>query len=346
MSVKNKINNLNFWIREKTSLDAEIVTIKKFQVGQSNPTYLLKSNSKSFVLRSMPLGNLLPGAHRIDREYRVMSALSMSKLPVPKMYGYCNDINIFGSEFYIMEFLDGTHEFDPILPNYSAKQRGQIYNHKTEILADLAMVDLAELKLEDFGRPQGYLERQINLWIKQYRSSQTKNIESMEFLIEHIPKYIPKEIDNLPPCLLHGDFRLDNMILKNENNSLSILGLLDWELSTLSPPFIDLSYWALMLRFETSWPIGGLGNFRNLNQDSGIPSEDQILETYLNITGFDKPKYWQYLLAFNSFRFAGILQGIAKRVIDGNNAGENAYEVGEQAETVADLGKKILMEYL
>jgi aminoglycoside phosphotransferase (APT) family kinase protein len=245
-----------------------------------------------------------------------------------------------------MEFLDGTHEFDPILPNYSAKQRGQIYKHKTEILADLAMVDLAELKLEDFGRPQGYLERQINLWIKQYRSSQTKNIESMEFLIEHIPKYIPKEIDNLPPCLLHGDFRLDNMMLKSQNNSLSILGLLDWELSTLSPPFIDLSYWALMLRFETSWPIGGLGNFRNLNQDSGIPSEDQILETYLNITGFDKPKYWQYLLAFNSFRFAGILQGIAKRVIDGNNAGENAYEVGEQAETVANLGKKILMEYL
>ena len=152
MSVKNKINNLNLWIREKTSLDAEIVTIKKFQVGQSNPTYLLKSNSKSFVLRSKPLGNLLPGAHRIDREYRVMSALSMSKLPVPKIYGYCNDINIFDSEFYIMEFLDGTHEFDPILPNYSAKQRGQIYKHKTEILADLAMVDLAELKLEDFGR--------------------------------------------------------------------------------------------------------------------------------------------------------------------------------------------------
>jgi aminoglycoside phosphotransferase (APT) family kinase protein len=135
-------------------------------------------------------------------------------------------------------------------------------------------------------------------------------------------------------------------MLKNENNSMKVLGLLDWELSTLSPPFIDLSYWALMLRFETNWPIGGLGQYRNIHKNSGIPEEEEMLESYLNITGFDKPKYWKYLLAFNSFRFAGILQGIAKRVIDGNNAGENAYEVGEQAEIVANLGKEIFKEYL
>jgi aminoglycoside phosphotransferase (APT) family kinase protein len=346
MPVKNKINSLNSWISKKTSLEEEILSIKKFEIGQSNPTFLLKSNNKSFVLRSKPLGNLLPGAHRIDREYKVMSALERSKLPVPRMYGYCDDISIMGSEFYIMEFLDGTHEFDPILPNYSPNQRKQIYRHKIEILAELASVDLAELGLENFGRPKGYLERQINLWIKQYRESQTKNIESMEFLIENIPKYIPKEIDNLPPCLLHGDFRLDNMMLKNNNHSTKILGLLDWELSTLSPPFIDLSYWALMLRFEKSWPISGLGDYRNEIKNSGIPSEEKILESYLNITGFEKPKYWKYLLAFNSFRFVGILQGITKRVIDGNNAGENAFEVGEQAEPVANLGLKILKEYL
>ena len=135
MSVKNKINNLNLWIREKTSLEEDILSIKKFEIGQSNPTYLLKANFKNFVLRSKPLGNLLPGAHRIDREYKVMSALIGSKLPVPKMYGYCNDVNVFGSEFYIMEFLDGSHEFDPILPHYSYNQRKQIYRHKIEILA-------------------------------------------------------------------------------------------------------------------------------------------------------------------------------------------------------------------
>ena len=159
MSVKNKINNLNLWIREKTSLEEDIVSIKKFEIGQSNPTYLLKANFKNFVLRSKPLGNLLPGAHRIDREYKVMSALRESKLPVPKMYGYCNDVNVFGSEFYIMEFLNGSHEIDPILPNYSSKQRKEIYRHKIEILAELASVDLVELGLENFGRPKGYLER-------------------------------------------------------------------------------------------------------------------------------------------------------------------------------------------
>ncbi|MDB9916089.1 phosphotransferase, partial [Alphaproteobacteria bacterium] len=199
---------------------------------------------------------------------------------------------------------------------------------------------------EEFGRPLGYLERQTNLWISQYRASQTKEIESMEFLIENIPKFIPKEIDILPPSLLHGDFRLDNMILKKDKTLNEVAGLLDWELSTLAPPFIDLSYWAVMLRFKKEWPIGGLGNNGNLIQNSGIPSEEMILEKYLNKTGLEKPKYWKYLLAFNSFRFVGILQGIAKRLIDGNNAADNAYQVGEQAEPVAKLGAELLKEYL
>ena len=168
----------------------------------------------------------------------------------------------------------------------------------------------------------------------------------MEFLIENIPKFIPKEIDVLPSSLLHGDFRLDNMILTKDKTLNKIAGLLDWELSTLAPPFIDLSYWAVMLRFKKEWPIGGLGNNGNLIQNSGIPSEEMILEKYLNKTGLEKPKYWKYLLAFNSFRFAGILQGIAKRLIDGNNAADNAYQVGEQAEPVAKLGAELLKEYL
>ena len=150
----------------------------------------------------------------------------------------------------------------------------------------------------------------------------------------------------LPPCLLHGDFRLDNMILKINNEFEKVIGLLDWELSTLSIPFIDLSYWTLMLKFEKDWPIAGIGRYDKSLAKSGIPAEENILDTYLNITGLDKPKYWKYLLAFNSFRFTGILQGIAKRVIDGNNAGNNGYEVGEQAEPVAKLGAQILKEYL
>ena len=245
-----------------------------------------------------------------------------------------------------MEFINGTHEFDPDLSNYTSEQRDKIYKHKIKILAELVKLNLKKIGLDNFGKSSGYLERQINLWTKQYRDSETKHIKSVEYLIDNIPKYIPTEIDNLKPCLLHGDFRLDNMILVKNKSITKINGLLDWELSTLSPPFIDLSYWVLMLKFKKTWPIGGLSITNNQIFYSGIPTEEKILESYLNLTSLDQPKYWKFLLAFNCFRFAGILQGIAKRVIDGNNSGKNAYEVGKQAEPVADLGSKILKEYL
>ena len=207
MLVKKNIKILNHWIKKNTTIEADILSIKKFEAGQSNPTYLLKSEHKNFVLRSKPTGKLLPGAHRIDREFKVMSSLEASTIPVPKMFGYCQDEDLIGSEFYIMEYLEGNNENDPLLTNYDVDQRNEIYRNKIKILADLASLNLKEVGLEKFGRPEGYLERQINLWIKQYRASQTKNIESMEYLIENIPKNIPEEIGMLPPCLLHGDFR-------------------------------------------------------------------------------------------------------------------------------------------
>ena len=346
MIEKQNIKNLGLWLKQNTLLQIEIISLVKFETGQSNPTFIIKSDKRNYVLRSKPKGTLLKGAHRIDREYKVMDSLKNSQIPVPKMYCYCKDVEVIGSEFYIMEFLEGNHEVDPFLKHYNNLEKEKIYDHKIDILTELASLDIKELGLEEFGRPLGYLERQTNLWISQYRASQTKEIESMEFLIENIPKFIPKEIDILPPSLLHGDFRLDNMILKKDKTLNEVAGLLDWELSTLAPPFIDLSYWAVMLRFKKEWPIGGLGNNGNLIQNSGIPSEEMILEKYLNKTGLEKPKYWKYLLAFNSFRFAGILQGIAKRLIDGNNAADNAYQVGEQAEPVAKLGAELLKEYL
>ena len=217
------IKILNHWIKQNTTIEVDILSLKKFEAGQSNPTYLLKTDYKSFVLRSKPTGKLLPGAHRIDREFKVMSSLEASTIPVPKMFGYCQDEDLIGSEFYIMEYLEGNNEIDPLLTNYEVDQRDKIYRNKIKILADLASLNLKEVGLEKFGRPEGYLERQINLWIKQYRASQTKNIESMEYLIENIPKNIPEEIGMLPPCLLHGDFRLDNMIIKiNGNNYLHL----------------------------------------------------------------------------------------------------------------------------
>ena len=346
MIEKKIIKNLDLWLKQNTQLQIEIISLVKFETGQSNPTFIVKSDKKNYVLRSKPKGILLKGAHRIDREYKVMSSLQNSKIPVPRMYAYCRDARVIGIEFYIMEFVEGNNEVDPFMVHYNNSQKEKIYDHKIEILSELALFDIKKLGLEEFGRPLGYLERQINLWVQQYRASQTKEIESMEFLIENIPKLIPKEIDLLPPALLHGDFRLDNMILSKNKKINKIVALLDWELSTLAPPFIDLSYWVLMLKFKKDWPIGGLGNNDSLRKKLGIPSEEKILENYLNKPGLEKPKYWKYLIAFKSFRFAGILQGIAKRVINGNSAGHNAYKVGEQAEKVAILGKDILKEYL
>ena len=290
MIEKQNIKNLGLWLKQNTLLQIEIISLVKFETGQSNPTFIIKSDKKNYVLRSKPKGTLLKGAHRIDREYKVMDSLKNSQIPVPKMYCYCRDVEVIGSEFYIMEFVEGNHEVDPFLKHYNNLEKENIYDHKVDILTELASVDIKGLGLEEFGRPLGYLERQTNLWVSQYRASQTKDIESMEFLIENIPKFIPKEIDMLPPSLLHGDFRLDNMILTKDKTLNKIAGLLDWELSTIAPPFIDLSYWALMLRFKKEWPIRGLGNDGNLIQNSGIPSEEMILEKYLNKTGLEKPK--------------------------------------------------------
>ena len=343
MSVKNKINSINLWLKKNTSIDEQILSIKKFETGQSNPTFLLKSDNKSFVLRSKPLGNLLRGAHRIDREYKVMSALSDSKIPTPKMYGYCSDEDITGSEFYVMEFINGAHEFDPDLTNYTSEQRDKIYKHKIKILAELVKLDLKKIGLENFGKPYGYLERQIKLWIKQYRASETQKIEAMEFLIENLGSNIPDIYEKFNPVLIHGDFRIDNMIF---TKNLDIASLLDWELSTLAPPFIDLSYWCLMLRFETDWLIPGLGQIRDNSITEGIPKEKELLQLYADALGYDIGKSWNFLLAFNCFRFAGILQGVFKRSKDGNNAGKDANQVGLLTEPVSKMGEQFLKLYI
>ena len=341
--MRNKNTNLKNWLKLHFPKFGNLSKVIKFGVGQSNPTYLLIFKEKKIVLRSKPLGNLLKGAHRIDREFKVMKSLRNSKIPVPTMIQYCNDENVIGSEFFLMNYVDGVIEKNPDLKNYTKAQKEKIYDKKIELLISLANLDLNSLNLDNYGKSTNFLKRQIDLWISQYRSSQTKYISSMEFLINNLSNNIPEIIDKLTPVLTHGDFRLDNMILSRNNE---ILALLDWELSTLAPPFIDLSYWCLMLRFEKNWPISGLGFNSATKRDLGIPSEKKILDTYSKRLGYEIGKSWNFLLAFNSFRFAGILQGITKRVEEGNNAGTNAEEVGLLTEPVANIGKHFLELYL
>ena len=342
MKKKDQTKALENWINEIDPKLGKLKNIKKFEIGQSNPTYKLEFESKILVLRSKPFGQLLRGAHRIDREFKVMSAIYNTKIPVPQMIGYCEYQNIFGTEFYIMEFIDGIQEKNPILPNFNTDEKQIIYNDKLKILINLSKLNLKKIKLDNYSRSINYLERQITLWINQYRSSETKKISSMEYLIDKLLKHVPKIFEKLPAILIHGDFRQDNMIIEKNK----IAALLDWELSTLAPPFIDLSYWCVMLRFKKNWPISGLGFNESRNNFDGIPSEKELLETYSNELGYDILKHWNYLLAFNCFRFAGILQGITKRVLDGNNAGSRGKMIGGQALPVAKMGEMFLKQYI
>ena len=338
-----KNDNLKKWLQEKLPIVGDLKKIEKFEIGQSNPTYLLHCENKKLVLRSKPMGNLLRGAHRIDREYKVMNALKETKIPVPNMITYCEENNIIGSEFYLMDFIDGIKEKNPILENYSKDEKKKIYTKKLEVLINLARLDLKKFNLEDYGKKVDYLSRQIDLWIKQYRSSETKKIEAMEFLIENLEPNIPKMYQKFNVVLTHGDFRIDNIIFSKD---LDIASLLDWELSTLAPPFIDLSYWCLMLRFESNWLIPGLGMIRDDVLTAGIPEEKDLLQLYKDALGYDIGKSWNFLLAFNCFRFAGILQGVYKRSKDGNNAGKDANSVGLLTEPVSKMGEKLLKLYL
>ncbi len=338
-----KNDNLKKWLQEKLPIVGDLKKIEKFDIGQSNPTYLLHCENKKLVLRSKPMGNLLRGAHRIDREYKVMNALKETKIPVPNMITYCEENNIIGSEFYLMDFIDGIKEKNPILENYSKDEKKKIYTKKLEVLINLARLDLKKFNLEDYGKKADYLSRQIDLWIKQYRSSETKKIEAMEFLIENLEPNIPKMYQKFNVVLTHGDFRIDNIIFSKD---LDIASLLDWELSTLAPPFIDLSYWCLMLRFESNWLIPGLGMIRDDVLTAGIPEENDLLQLYKDALGYDIGKSWNFLLAFNCFRFAGILQGVYKRSKDGNNVGKDANSVGLLTEPVSKMGEKLLKLYL
>jgi len=338
-----KNDNLKKWLQEKLPIVGDLKKIEKFEIGQSNPTYLLHCENKKLVLRSKPMGNLLRGAHRIDREYKVMNALKETKIPVPNMITYCEENNIIGSEFYLMDFIDGIKEKNPILENYSKDEKKKIYTKKLEVLINLARLDLKKFNLEDYGKKVDYLSRQIDLWIKQYRSSETKKIEAMEFLIENLEPNIPKMYQKFNVVLTHGDFRIDNIIFSKD---LDIASLLDWELSTLAPPFIDLSYWCLMLRFESNWLIPGLGMIRDDVLTAGIPEENDLLQLYKDALGYDIGKSWNFLLAFNCFRFAGILQGVYKRSKDGNNVGKDANSVGLLTEPVSKMGEKLLKLYL
>ena len=337
------LSRLSRWIEDNAATIGVPIAVDKFSAGQSNPTYRLTTDQDGargrFVLRTQPLGPLLKSAHAVDREFRVMQALATSDVPVPDMIAICEDTSILGMKFFIMREVAGSTFFDPALPDHSTTERSQLFMAKVDVLAALATIDPLAVGLDGFGKQGGYLGRQMATWTRQYRASETQPIAAMEFLIDRLPDCLATE----PPgfCVIHGDFRIDNMLVSDR---ITIAALIDWELSTLGPAFIDLSYWCAMLRMHADWPIGGLGGIDRAAL--GIPDETALVTAFCQRTGLVPPANWDALVAFQCFRFAAILQGVLKRHLDGNASADNAAAVGGQASQVADLGAAILTDYL
>jgi aminoglycoside phosphotransferase (APT) family kinase protein len=302
--------------------------IGQFKGGQSNPTYKLDSPGGSYVLRRKPPGKLLPSAHAVDREFRVMSALGGQNFPVPKMHGLCEEPDVIGTAFYVMDFIDGRIFWDPFLPSIDGKERAKIYDSMNETLASLHAFDPAEIGLGDYGKPDAYIPRQIARWSKQYKASETRTIAAMDRLIEWLPAAAPEQ-DRA--SIVHGDFRLDNMIFARDEPK--VVAVLDWELSTLGDPLADFTYQLMQWRTPKEMRNGFLGaNLSELN----IPDETAYVEAYCRRTGRSGLPQLDFYFAYNLFRLAAIVQGVYHRSTLGNASNAKAKEYGAMVEPMAD----------
>lgn len=310
-------------------------TARKFPGGQSNPTFLIETTGARYVLRRKPPGVLLKSAHAVDREYRVMAALAGTAVPVPKVHILCEDESLIGSPFVVMECLDGRIFWDPALPALPAGERAACYSGAIGVLAALARLDVPALGLADYGKPGRYVERQVARWLKQYREVETTPLPAMERLIAILNGWTPEEQG---VALVHGDFRLDNLVF--HPTEPRVIGVLDWELSTLGAPGVDLSYFCTMLRLPQAGLVPGLGPLDRAAQ--GLPVEAEILDIYRAAGGIMPAGDWRMWLAFHCFRFTAILQGVARRAAEGNASGAEASRADAGARDAAALGCRIL----
>jgi aminoglycoside phosphotransferase (APT) family kinase protein len=306
--------------------------VRQFRGGQSNPTFLLEAGGRRYVLRKKPPGVLLPSAHMIEREYRVMHALRDTAVPIIPPRLLCEDSSVIGTPFYVMDFADGRVFRDPSLPGMAPAERGAIYAEMAAVMARLHAVDWRAVGLEGFGKPTGYLTRQIALWTRQYGAAKTHAIPAMDALIAWLPDHQPGDDAT---TIAHGDFRLENLMF--HPTEPRVIGVLDWELATLGHPLADVAYNCMIWHLPPTTPnLGGLAG-RDL-QALGIPTEAAYLAGYARHAGLERIPNYPYFLAFGFFRFAAIAQGVYARALAGNASSANAIEVGLLAAPLADLG--------
>lgn len=307
--------------------------VEQFKGGQSNPTYRLTAGDRRYVLRRKPPGTLLPSAHAIEREYRIIRVLSTTDVPVARPHLLCEDEAIIGSAFYIMDYVEGRIFWQPHLPDMTPTERSAIYDEMNRVISVLHNIDPHAIGLDDYGRPGNYIERQVARWTRQYRLSETENIEAANCLIEWLPRHLPATSSTR---IVHGDFRIDNLIF--DPHEPKVLAVLDWELSTLGDPLADMAYHCLGRHLAP----GEARGLKGINlQALGIPGEQEYLRRYLERRGLDPENSisehdWKYYLVFNMFRLVGILQGIAARALQGNASNSRASEAGRRARPLAE----------
>jgi aminoglycoside phosphotransferase (APT) family kinase protein len=339
------VEALSAWLAKNLDGFQGPLSVSMFKGGQSNPTYKLITPTRSYVMRSKPgpVAKLLPSAHAVEREFAVMTGLAGTDVPVPRMYCLCEDESVIGRAFYVMEFMQGRVLWDQALPDFTREQRGEIYDEMNRVIAALHTVKFAERGLAGYGKPGNYFERQIGRWSKQYKASadgagpMSQPIEAMEKLVEWLPAHIPPAArDETKVSIVHGDYRLDNLMF--HASEPRVIAVLDWELSTLGHPLADFSYHCMAwhIPHAMSRGIGGLDHAA-----LGIPSEDDYIRRYCDRTGLstvaDLKADWNFYMAYNMFRIAAILQGIAKRVEMGTASSAQAAASGAGARPMAEL---------
>ncbi|MGB5080482.1 MAG: phosphotransferase [Burkholderiales bacterium] len=323
---------LERYLRHRVEGFSGPLAVEQFRGGQSNPTYLLHARGARYVLRAKPgpAARLLPSAHAVEREFRVIAALGKAGIPVPRTHCLCEDESVIGRAFFVMEYVEGRVLWEPSLPGMAPAGRAAIYDETNRVMARLHRVDYRGAGLADFGRPGNYLARQVGRWSRQYRASETEKIEAMDRLIAWLPENVPPEEAS---AVVHGDYRLDNLIFHPREPR--VLAILDWELSTLGDPLADFSYQCLAWHI----PPGQFRGIAGLDLGAlGIPAESRYIASYCGRTGRGAIAHWDFYLAYNLFRIAAILQGVMKRALEGLASSEQALEAGRRAKPLAELG--------
>ena len=328
---------LERWMKARMPGFEGPIALSKFKGGQSNPTYRLDTPGRAYVLRRQPFGKLLPSAHAVDREYRLIAGLHPTGFPVPKPhFGLCADDSVIGSMFYIMELVEGRSLWDGALPGMTPPDRRAHYDAMVDTLAALHNTDYGAAGLGEYGRPGNYFERQVARWTTQYRASETEHMPAMEALIEWLPATLPEQTRT---SIVHGDYRIDNLIFAKD--APKVIAVLDWELSTLGDPLADIAYF--LMNWVTE-PEGRSGVMGLDGPDSGIPTVEEVVARYCAATGRDALPNLNWYFSYSLFRLAGIVQGIKKRIVDGTassaQAAKTAERVGPLAIAAWDFAKK------